>query len=55
MNKATQISKKMDKLGKKLTLFITIPILAYMFLGTVGLIISIALLILVAISKKKTN
>lgn len=51
-DKMDSISKGMGKLGKKLTLFLTIPILAFIFFGPVGLGISILLVLLITAGSK---
>ena len=53
MNKADKIANTLTNIGKKLTLFITVPILLSIFLGWVGVIIGIAFLVLLAIGNKK--
>lgn len=50
--KIEQTAKKIQNLGKTLTLCVTIPIISFVFFGLWGLGISLGLILLIAIANK---
>ena len=53
-NKAEKFGNGMQKLGKNLTIYLTVPILGTVFFGWIGLGVSLVLVILYAIGNKKS-
>ena len=53
--KTEELGKNLQSWGCALTIFLTIPIILFIFLGPIGLIISGAIIVLYLFSRNKNN